>query len=402
MKNLFALLIFLSFSIHSNGQIQLNNDEFDSAATLSNWSNITDVEGWNAEHLRMFNINTTSTDKLYMRPWTTSWFGNWRGPLLFKNITGDFSFTTQVSVTDSIGTGLPSSNYSLAGIMIRESTGLTNGSTGWVPGQEDFIFLSLGYASETHSSLPVIPTPPPHLEIKSTNNSSSSLQVSGISTASDVQIRINRIGPYIICMYKEPGNTWVIRNRYNRTDFPPELQVGFVTYTDWPKLSTYTPAFANDNLLNSSLNPDPSSNPNLPFTPDLIAEFEFARFDSIVVPSALAGLDLSNPTIVSDSILLDFLGFPSQPYIPNNIQYVTEDTSVDIYTDHENEFINITGMLSSYTITLRDEFDNIIETLISTSPVLTVDTSELPNGVVILRLEHLNNSNLNVSRIIQE
>ena len=403
MSRVFFLFHFIFISTtFLHAQIQLLNDEFDSSSTIVDWSNINDVEGWNAEHLRVFNIDQSASGNLYMRPWTTSWFNNWRGPLLFKNVDGDFSFTTKVTVTDSTGTGLPTSLYSLAGVMIREETGLTNGATGWMPGQEDFVFLSLGYASETHNSLPVIPTPPPHLEIKTTNNSNSTLQVSGISTAVDVQIRINRIGPYIICMYKEPGQAWQIRDRYFRPDLPSMLQVGFVTYTDWPKLSSYTPAFANSHIINNNLNPDPSSNPSLDFTPDLIAEFEFARFDSIVVPSSLVGLDLSNDMVVSDSLLLNFLGYPSQPYIADNIQYHTLDVTIDIFPDHSNNFINITGDLSLYTITAIDEFETVVETYISTAPVLTIDISDLPAGLHYLNLEHNTNPDLSIRRIIKE
>ena len=226
--------------------------------------------------------------------------------------------------------------------------------------------------------------------------------VSGMSTLENVQLRISRIGNYVICLYKEPDSEWQIRNRYFRNDFPPTMQAGFVTYTDWPKLSTYTPSFANANVLNDDLINDPNDGSSQPFAPDLIAEFEFARFDSIVVPVDLQGLNLSDPNVVSDSLILSFLGFPTQPYIENNTHYILNNDNVQILKDNNNNFINIEGDFSTYDIYILDSSETIIDTLVTGSPVLTIDLNELPDGLHFIFLEHQSLQALNIQRIIKE
>jgi hypothetical protein len=69
---------------------------------------------------------------------------------------------------------------------------------------------------------------------------------------------------------------------------------------------------------------DPS--PLVPFSPDLIATFDFARFDSVTVPEALGGLDLTDTAVVSDQDLLSFLGYDTQLHCPDHYQ-ITDDIS---------------------------------------------------------------------------
>lgn len=312
------MFAFLLNAFFVNAQVELLNDEFDNAASLSSWQNITDVEGWNAEHLESHDIHTTEADHLMMMPRTSSWYEDWRGALIFKEITGDFTFTTEVSVTNRAGDGIPSSNYSLAGLMIRQARDFDNGAAGWTPNGENYVFLSVGRAHQSHPSLPVTPTPAPHFEVKNTVNGNSSLQVSGISTTENVRIRLARVGNFVICLYQFPNEDWVVHRRYNRSDLPETVQIGFVTYTDWDKCYTYDPIFHNDNVLDSNLNPDPSSQPNRIFEPDLIAHFDFARFRNVQTPADLVGDDL---TQTPESELLAFLGFPTEAYIPTvNVQ----------------------------------------------------------------------------------
>ncbi len=310
---LFSMFTFLFNIFFATAQIELLNDEFDDAASLSSWQNITEVEGWNAEHLESHDINTTEADHLMMMPSTSSWYADWRGALLFKEVTGDFTFTTEVSVTNRAGDGVPSSNYSLAGLMIRQARDFNNGAAGWTPNGENYVFLSVGQAAQSHPTLPM-PTPAPHFEVKNTVNGNSNLQVSGIPTAENVRIRLARVGDFVICLYQLPNEEWVVHRSYNRSDFPETVQIGFVTYTDWNKCFTYDPIFHNDNVLNESLNPDPSSQPNRAFEPDLIAHFDFARFRSVQTPADLVGDDL---TQTPDSELLVFLGFPTEAYVPS-------------------------------------------------------------------------------------
>ncbi len=313
------LLVCLLWTSFLTAQVQLLNDEFDNAATLSaNWLNITDTEGWNAEHLETFDINTSSPGHLYMMPYTSSWYQNWRGTLIHKRIDQNFVFTTEVTATNRDGTDMPGSNYSLAGVMIRTPRNYPNGAlVDWTPGGENYIFLATGFAATNHPSCQGCPGP--HFEVKSTTNSNSQLMVSSLPTASNVRIRMARIDDAIIVLYQLPGESWQVRQRYRRTDFPAEMEIGLVTYTDWNKVYTYVNNifFHNSNVLNDDLDLDASNNEFIPFNPTLVGQFDFARFDDVAVPPELAGVDLVNAA--TDEALLSFLGYDTQAFCPENL-----------------------------------------------------------------------------------
>ena len=317
MKNIEKIFVLLILTSSLNAQIQLLNDEFTNAATLqANWLNINDTEGWNAEHLEVHDINTSSPGHLYMMPWTSSWFQDWRGTLLHKMVENDFVMTTEVTATNRAGNSFPGAEFSLAGIMIRTPRNFPNGAQGpggWTAGGENYIFLATGNATGNNG---------PHFEVKTTENSVSDLQITPISTSQNVRIRLARIDTAIIVLFRLSGQNWQVHQRYGRDDFPALMQIGLVTYTDWDKVFTYTPLFHNSHVLNDSLNPDPSSNPGLPFDPDLIGQFDFVRFDSVTVPPPLQGVDLVN--VASNNDLLSFLGYSTQAYCPLNL-YIHSD-----------------------------------------------------------------------------
>lgn len=301
------LKCFIVISLH--GQLAMLSDEFVSSCLTDDWLDLNTMEGWNASHLELYDINETFPGQLTLMPYTTGWFQNRRGPLIYKIVSGDFVFTTHVTVTNRVGDGLPSSTYSLAGCMIREPKTMTQPSE-WNWNEEDYIFLATGYASTNHPSCSGCPSP--HFEVKTTTNSSSQLTISSVDTA-NVTIRLARLGSFVIVLYHYPGGGYNIHRRFYRNDFPDSVQIGLVAYTDWPKVQTYSTPFQNENVLNASLNPDPSTNPNLDFNPDVLARFEFARFDSVSIPQSLGGVDLMDEILVPDSVLLQLLGYESQP-----------------------------------------------------------------------------------------
>jgi len=300
-------------------QLELLNDEFDDAATFSNWSQLNLTEGWNASQLEQVYIDDVD-GSLLMQPWTCGWSANRRAPLVFKLVSGDFIFTTQVVITDRDlldGDHLPTAAYSLAGPMIRIPKSFTNGQTGWNSEQnENYIFLSAGFASNNHNSCPGCPSP--HFEVKNTTNGNSVLSISSLNTPITspitVTIRMVRIGQVIFVLYQLPGQSFIIHRRYYRSNFPAQMQIGFVTYTDWNKVFTYSVSNHNQYTLNTSLNPNLSSNPSMSFSPDLTARFQYARFNEVVIPPALAGVNLFNEA--TDEQLLSFLGFASTAVLP--------------------------------------------------------------------------------------
>lgn len=136
------------------------SDEFSDAATVSQWQRIHEVEGWNAEQLNIYDINTTQPGRMVQQPHTTVWYQNWRGPMAFKNVTGDFVFTSEIHITDrdDIGGSDPDdipgdAQFSLAGVMIRTPRPITNPALDWHPGSmvedgtnngENYVFYRWG------------------------------------------------------------------------------------------------------------------------------------------------------------------------------------------------------------------------------------------------------------------
>lgn len=293
-------------SARAGGPLTALGDEFRSPAALAEWLRIEQVEGWNADQLQLFAVDASGSGHLVMRPWTSTWYQDYRGELTFKNVTGDFAFTIDVTVTDANGPGLPDAAFSLGGAMIRTPRPIATPAQ-WTPGGENYVFLSVGYGLEGG---PCVPGAGPHLEVKTTVNSVSTLCIEQ-TPVSSATIQIARIGSAVICLYRSPGGAWQVHRRYARPDMPAALQVGLVSYSDWFKASTYQPFFHNGHVLNAALNPDPSSNPGQPFQPDALASFDFARFAAVAVPPELNGVDLVN--VATDRQLLSFLGANAVP-----------------------------------------------------------------------------------------
>lgn len=316
MKKLTSTTLFFFCTILCFAQLSQLSDEFDDASTLSNWLDVTDTEGWgSAQHLEVHNIDTDVPDQLLMIPYTTGWYQNLRSVLLYKMVNGDFVFTTEVRATNRAQTDMPGGQYSLTGVMIRTPAAYApDALNNWQQGQENYIFHSLGFASLNHPSCNGCPGP--HFEIKTTINSNSTLQVS-TAPSSHLQIRMARVGDAVILLYAEPGETFQIRNRYCREDFPEDMQLGLVAYTDWGRVGMYNTNasdrfFANSNVLTDGVENDPFEGASPGFNPDLRAEFEFARFEDVNIPAELQGSNFCNPAEVSDADILSFLSYESQ------------------------------------------------------------------------------------------
>jgi hypothetical protein len=301
-------------------QVTQLNDEFNSPCNLADWSNITEVEGWMtpggipAEHLEEFDISSTYPGELYMKPWTTSWYNNLRGALIFKEITGDFVFTTEIIVRNGEGQDqLPSTTYSLAGMMIRTPKAMTGGISEWQPGQENYVFLSIGRASSGNNG-------PYQLEVKSTTNSNSNLNISNIGV-SQIYMRMVKANGAILVLRSFDNVTWTVHARYARPDFPETVQIGYVTYTDWPRVNAHW----NNNIENvrnhntNILNDDYIN--AFGWNPDLIGRFGFSRFDDVNLPVQYETVNLAeadpNSNGINDADLLSFFGYPTIPSHPS-------------------------------------------------------------------------------------
>jgi hypothetical protein len=267
-------------------------DEFSDPARAAEWTRRHVSEGLGFDPLEVFELSgAAAPGALRLVPHTVTWFAGYKGPLVYKLVDGDFAFTTSVSISNRAGTGLPSSTYSLGGLMLRAPTAS-------LAQPEDYVFLSLGFSDLQHWPQA---GPGAHFEVKSTNDGVSQLEATaaGPSTA---QLQLARIGAAVIALYRRPGEPWVVHRRFARADLPSTLQAGLVAYTDWRKCESYSAQFHNTHLLTSGLSSDPSTQPSLPFTPDLEARFDYARFQRVAAPPGFDALS------ASDAQLLALLG----------------------------------------------------------------------------------------------
>jgi hypothetical protein len=273
------------------------SDEFDDVGSLIHWSRIHQTEGWSNNVLETFDANTTRPGQLVMMPYTSVWFDEWRGELTYKTVTGNFAVTTFVEPRNRAGLGRPEQDYSLAGIMVRVPRAMTNAAQ-WTPNGQNYIFLSMGAANRTTALY--------QFEVKTTVNSTSTLFVTDTS-ATRAAIQVARLGPYLIALRREEGQSWAVHRRYFRPDFPELVQAGLTVYTDWNTCSAVGPE--NNNRLVLTNGATLLDNSTLSgASPDLIATFDYVRFARITMPPAWVGADLMNEAEVSDAALLTYLG----------------------------------------------------------------------------------------------
>ena len=328
------------------------SDEFDDQSSMVRWQRVHQTEGWNADQLNVWDVNQTQSGRMVMQPHTTVWYQNWRGPMAYQMVTGDFVFTTEVHVTDRDNIGgsdmddIPGdSRFSLGGAMIRTPRDITDPHSDWTPGSmvedgtnngENYVFLSLGYGAGGNEF---------SLEVKTTRNSNSQLELTPLgSEANAVTVQIARIGDSIVTLYQLPGESWQVHRRYTRTDMPETLQVGLVSYTDWTKAGDFDPFTQNSTVLTPGMAGDPT--PNEPFNPDITAGFEYARYVRPAVPSTLTGADLADPTSVTDTELLGFLGSNI-----GNAAVDTDDTNTETNGNNDQAVVDSSGASETNSLT---------------------------------------------------
>jgi len=255
--------------------------------------------------LEHWDINESNAGSMTMVPHSSSWFEEWRGVHAYKSVTGDFVVTTDVQPTSRSGSGAPNALFSLSGIMVRSPRTMTSGALDWTPNGQNYIFLSTGAAN----------TPGTYqFEVKDNRNSVSQLHIT--PGAPSAKIQVARIGAVFLVLRRIEGGEWEIHRRYVREDMPTSLHVGLTCYTDWNTCSQNGYAFHNLNLLTNGL-PLPGGGVLATANPDLIARFDYVRFQRPLVPASLSGRNFASPAEVSDAEILAFLGSNSdQPHTP--------------------------------------------------------------------------------------
>ncbi|MCB1202618.1 MAG: Ig-like domain-containing protein, partial [Verrucomicrobiae bacterium] len=297
------------------------SDEFDDPDTITNWLRNEEVEGWGGSKLEQWDIDTTAPGQMRLMPYSSSWYEDFTGAYVYKEVTGDFVLTTRLDVTNRAGSGRPNSDYSLAGLMVRASRGLSNASpqpdpgsaavlpwpppangqpnhytTPWQPDTENYLFLSFGFGAASASPDGSNPNRW-HYEVKTTTNGVSTLypRTHGVpENEPSAMLQIVRRGSTFLLLRRHGEGPWIIENRFERPDLPETLQIGITTYTDW-------------NTVAAGWN---YSDPQIPFhqnrivntgvgNPDIISDVDFVRIrrpDPAINAAALQAVGLTGPS----------------------------------------------------------------------------------------------------------
>jgi hypothetical protein len=258
------------------------SDEFDGAASLGRWTSHGAAEGW-TEMIRTVDVDRTARGALYLEPTVSGWYADFRGPFLYQDVTGDFVATTRVLARGK-GSDLPSTTWSLAGLMVREPRTTTAAS--WQPRAENWLFATTGIAAQPNQ---------PVIETKTTVNGRSALNLHPVP-AGWMELRIVRVRADFLVFYRPEGAAeWTLRERFHRPDLPRTLQVGVNAYSGWDLV----PELWNDAAtFNCTVLADRPT--------DLAAEFDYVRFDRPQVPDALRGVRLSDYRVPAADLVAAF------------------------------------------------------------------------------------------------
>lgn len=244
----FTSIVFLSTLSYTNTFAQLSNfsDEFDNPESIENW-NIHTSGPLSADYYETLilsdsliqgsPITDASLGQLTLIPGPnhSGWFENVMGPMLTKNVTGNFVVSTYVTLHNKNDyNGVPTSDFNAAGIMARNPN---------TEGNENYVITNLGFQSYANG----IGT-----ETKTTVNGQSTLYLNPDS--SRAEIRMCRVGDMIRTYKRNPTDESLqMILEVHRADFPPTLQVGLMA-NGW----------------------DLDGNP-----PDVRAEYDYIRYNTV-------------------------------------------------------------------------------------------------------------------------
>lgn len=192
------------------------------------------LAGW-SEHLptgftRKWREPRIEDGRLVLQPLSSGWYEDNQAGHLYHPVAGDFIATTRIEVTGT-DAALPQTPFSLAGLFVRAPRGVSAAT--WAPGQENWLFFSIGTAA---------PPGEPHYEIKTTTNSLSTLKILPSPTG-PVDLRIARHGELFTLLARQPGGDWQVKDQMIRPDLPETLNVGLTAYADYGSVAPIYPDF---------------------------------------------------------------------------------------------------------------------------------------------------------------
>ncbi len=221
----FSIALLASATLAQADDIRGLSTTFADASALAAWS----------EHLpegftRKWQEPRIEDGRLILEPVSSGWFEDNQAGHLYHQISGDFIATTRIEVTGTEA-ALPQTSFSLAGLFIRAPRKVSAAS--WVPGQENWLFFSIGTAA---------PAGEPHYELKTTTNSLSTLQMLPAPTG-PVDLRIARHGEVFTLLTRPEGQDWEVVEQIIRPDLPLVLNVGLTAYADYDSVAPIYPNF---------------------------------------------------------------------------------------------------------------------------------------------------------------
>ena len=220
------------------------SDEFDAAATLTDWTIRANAEG--GPQMGNFDIASTTAGRMTIDPIAppaVGWFQDVKGPYIYKEVTGDFVAWTHVRVgTPADMNAAPAGEFVAGGFVIR-----TPGSSS--PGNEAWMMVNIGRQS--------MPSYPMAGEVKTTypngGGSQSTLFLSDVGGLHG-RIAVCRIGAQFYFFRDVDGvdsgwvqythdanNVWLDNanlapdydDGFVRDDMPGTLQVGLIVNSDF-------------------------------------------------------------------------------------------------------------------------------------------------------------------------
>ena len=218
------------------------SDEFNDPATLSTWQV---MQGETPDGTpSTFDIGRTTAGVLTVVPSRSWWVNNTRGFYAYKQIQGDFVVTVRLRAAGRT-TALPTVDWSLVGLLLRNPTGPA----------EHWVGYTAGFVGA------------PRVERKTTRSSRSELRLIPVEPGW-IELRAVRTGPLVSLLRRQGGDQqWALDGVYDRPELAPILQVGIDAQSGYDA-----------------------------DRPDLLAEVDWIRFTATGIPAGESDAVLSRLT----------------------------------------------------------------------------------------------------------
>jgi len=173
---------------------------------------------WSVLHPSLVTISV-SGGALHLTPTATGapdiWFNSGEGPLVYKEVTGDFVVQATLTTRDPAMTANPPPpQYRLAGILARDPSS--------TPASSNTVHVAIGAGSSGQGT---------SYEYKSTDDSVSDWAATPTASPSG-QVRLRRTGATIDMSWRPDAlASWTVIQTFNRPDLPATLQVGPMVYS---------------------------------------------------------------------------------------------------------------------------------------------------------------------------